>query len=549
MKFALFLLAIASSLLASEDSPDPSAPLQSECVLDELQGIRFVGNWDLVQKKFEQPIYTVIADRVFLLNSHPSFLQQLQSRYVGRSFTQRDLWNLECDLSAFYRSHGQPFAIICVPKQNLEGNVLQVVVTEARLGQVSFKGNQNSSPDKLRKLIRANPGDPIDGTRLVQDMARMNQNPFRRTDAVWRPGAKPGTADLELDTIDRMPYRFYSGADNTGTVATSRNRLFFGVNLGKTIVEDSEFSYQFTCSPNWNRFIAQTALCRVPFPARQTFIFSGGYAQVQPDLSDGNTEKSKSWQVDGRYRIPIITDSAFLQEILLGYDFKQVIGRIKGKTPFRGIADINQLMVGYDLGHRSPSHRLSLVAELYGNPGWITTHNQTDDYELFRNGAGPYYVYGKLSHSFAYRWNHWWVSYDLNAQLSSKNLLPSEQFTLSGINAVRGFEERVVNTDNAILLNLTLQTPRFSVAKWIGWSRQLMDELYFLAFFDYGLGGNHLLTPDESATQSLASIGPGVRYQIDRYLTAHFDYGFQLFHYGFDNPTNSRYNFGVIVSF
>ncbi len=532
-------------------APLAAASLQSEQVLDVLQGIQFVGSWNQANKKFDQAMGVAVADRVFLLNAHPGFLKKLQGAYIGNPLTQQAIRDLQSDLVAFYRSHGQPFAVISIPEQDLKDGILQVVVNEAVIGNITCKGNRVFTPDQIKRFIRGKPGEPIDRTRLVQDMARMNQNPFRRTDAIWRPGSKPGTADLELATIDRMPYRFYTGADNTGTAATERDRFFFGFNFGKTIVEDSELSYQFTCSPNWNRFVAQTALFRVPFPARQTFIFYGGYAQVKPELSGNDSEKSQSWQVDGRYRFPIITNTSFLQEIILGYDFKQVIGRIKrhGVLVFHGLADIDQFMIGYDLGYRSERHRVTFVAEIYGNPGGITTHNKTSQYRPFRAGAGSQYMYGKISHSFAYRFRQWWFSYDLNGQAASKNLLPSEQFTLSGWNAVRGFEERIVNVDNALLLNLTVQTPRFSIGKAAGWSKKTFDELYFLAFFDYGLGGNQRLLPGESSTVSLASIGPGIRYQIDRYLSARFDYGFQVLRHGFDNPTHSRYNFGLIVSF
>lgn len=553
MKNAPFILSLFVSCLAL-----PFSLLSVETKEDQRQGwssttleaIRFLPKNDASSSE-KCPSCAVSADRVFLLRTNPYFLQKLQAKYIGKELCLSLLESLEEDVIDFYHSHSQPFVVVSIPKQEFSSGILDVVVMEPVFGEVLFKGNEDSSPEMLKNLIAMQSGDPIDGQELLKKMQRMNDNPFRRTDAVWKPGVKPGTCDLELNTIDRFPYRFYMGADNTGTIQTERDRLFFGLNFGKTIIADSELSYQFTCSPNWNRFNTQTALCKVPFPARQTFIFYGGYSQVEPELSDGNQEKSRAWQVDGRYRIPIITNTLFLQEILLGYDFKEVISKIRqgGEKKFYGVADINQFMAGYDVGLKTLNYRLNLVAEIYGNPGGITTHNKTKDYEPFRSNAGPGYIYGKFSHSFAYTFSNWRFSYDINGQLSSKNLLPSEQFTLAGYNAVRGFEERIVNTDNAILINLALQSPTLSIGKMAGWSKEVFDELYFLAFFDYGLGGNHLYGPNESKTQSLASIGPAVRYQIDRYVSFRFDYGFQLFHHGFHNPTNSRYNFGLIVSF
>lgn len=547
-----FLWVFADSFVIDEKAIHSNNVLQSDIVANPLKGILFLDSWEKLRKEPpEDAALNVIVNGDSQLGQNRSFLQELQTEFVGKTFTQESLWDLKRKVVEFYCSRGQPLVIVSIPRQDLSKGILQVVVEEARLGSIITKGNEYFTPDQIKAYIRGKPGAPIDGRLLLKDLARMNQNPFRRTDAIFRPGKKPGVADLELATIDRWPYRFYMGADNTGTAATERDRFFFGLNFGKTIVEDSELSYQFTCSPNWNRFVSQTALCRVPFPAKQTLIFYGGYAQVQPELSQGNTEKSQSWQVDGRYRIPIITNTIFLQEFILGFDYKQVIARIKrnGRLVFNNLASIDQFMIGYDLGYRSPRHRLSLTAELYGAPGGMSHGNTTEKFEAFRTGAGPQYIYLKLFHSFAYRFDHVWVSYDLFGQLSSKNLLPSEQFTLSGYNAVRGFEERIVNVDNALLLNLVLQTPRFSISKFAGWTRRAFDELYFLGFFDFGFGGNTNPLIGEGRTVSLGSIGPGVRYQIDRYATARFDYGFQLWHHGFSNPTSSRYNFGLIVSF
>ncbi|MDE3055935.1 MAG: hypothetical protein KGI80_04495 [Verrucomicrobiota bacterium] len=449
---------------------------------------------------------------------------------------------LEFEYSAFWRTPGAEEHLRKM-EALAESSSCSNAECETNWNEVSFCGNRSSSPGLLRDYLQQQSGDSVGEKKLVGGLARMNQNPFRRTDAVLKE-----KGDLELVTVDRLPYRVYSGADNTGTVATDRERFFFGLNIGKTVIADSEISYQLTTAPEWSRFNAQTFFCRIPSVLSQTFLFYGGYTQVQPKNAD--REVAKNWQLDGRYRIPFHTKT-FLQELLLGYDFKEVISTVhpEGREKFHGVADINQFMVGWDLGVAREDLLFSLVLELYGNPGGITTRNKSEDYELFVPGSGPGYVYGKLTNSLALSWKGWKTSYNLNLQAASKNLLPSEQYNLSGYYAVRGFEERIVSTDNALFFNLTLQAPSFGIGKLSGLSRSAFDEFTAYLFFDYGLGSDHTVTAGESSWQSLASCGPGLRYQIDRYLSAHLDYGFQLFHHGFNNPTDSQYNFGLIVSF
>jgi hemolysin activation/secretion protein len=204
--------------------------------------------------------------------------------------------------------------------------------------------------------------------------------------------------------------------------------------------------------------------------------------------------------------------------------------------------------LGYEFGFRRKDNRVSLTAEVYANPGGITYANKNRFYEKIRYNAKNQYVYLKMAHSLAVKSCLGWFTYDMTGQLSTTNLLPSEQFTMTGYNAVRGFEERILNLDNAFILNVAYQTPHWSPAKAFGFCRA-SDEFYLLAFFDGGIGGNHSPAHGEASFKSLASVGPGVRYQIDRYFTARFDYGFQIGHQGFHNPSDSRYNFGMILSY
>lgn len=552
MKRLWIYLASLSLATASLSAQAPKfGDVECGCIIDCLRGILLLGSWDQVRLEPVDEIDGVVADGPALLASNRSFLQCLKDKYINQPLTHRSIWELREDIAAFYQAKNQPFVVVTIPKQELTHCTLQVVVDEAKLGEVRSKGNCHFPSRWLTETIRTQPGEPILSKDVLEDVAWLNLNPFRRTDAVFTPGQKPGTTDIELITTDRWPYRVYAGADNTGTEPTNRNRLFFGFNFGKSVLKDGQISYQFTFAPNWNRFYAHTASARLPMPWRHVFVFWGGYTQIKPDLGvSGMKNKGYSWQVDGRYRIPYLSVPGLMQEFVLGYDFKESNNNLlfAGTKVFGNTADVSQFMVGYELGARTKKQRLSLLVEAYGNPGGITHSNSNRAYQNFRFDAQCQYFYLKAAHSFAKDFKYCWLTYDISGQASTANLLPSEQFTLTGYNAVRGYEERILNLDNALLINLGFESIHFSPMKNLGYCK-LGDELYFLAFFDYGLGGNHKPAPGESKFKNLASIGPGIRYQMDQYITARFDYGYQLWHTGFDNPTHSRYNFGLIVSY
>lgn len=532
--------------------PPDRAQQEDPSVLFKLKGILLVNDWNLVRSDPLSEIDGVMSQGVQVLQENPGFLKELQQQYVGQPLTQSTIREIQQRVSDFYASENQPMVLVNAPAQEFSGGVLQLVVTEWVLGEVRCKGNNYFFSDNLKKYIHAKPGKPISSSELRKDLASMNHNPFRRTDAVLTPGSKYGIVDIELLTVDRWPYRMYVGADNTGTIPTMRNRIFFGVNLGKTIVEDSEVSYQYTTAPHGNRYYSHTGMVRVPMPwQRHVLQAFGGYASVEPEKMSAWKSNGIQWEAGLRYRIPMFGGLDMLQEVVLGYDLKEVDGHAKrsGQHPFSGGADTSQFMAGYNLGSRDRFRKISLNVEIFGSPGNMTHWNNNSSYRQFRKRANASYGYAKVVHSLLQEIpSGWRFSYNISGQAATTSLLPSEQMTMTGYNAVRGFEERVLNVDNGLLLNLTVEAPHFSPAYWLGWSKHY-DDLTFLIFCDTGLGGNFHPERGEPGFASLGSIGPSIRYELSRFVSTHLDYGFQLWHHGFCAETGSRYNFGFVLSY
>ncbi len=564
--FVPLLLLFASSMIAQEEilsanqeevlsaaqKEIQSPGMEENVIIPQLEGILLLGDWNLVRTEPIDSMSGVNSIGVGLLDHNQNFLQKLASQFIGMPLTHSSMDEIKQEIASFYESKNQPLVVVSTPKQELTKKILQLVVSEAKLGEIRFKGNKHFTSMQLEKYIRAKKGEPIATKELYEDLAFMNHNPFRRTDAVFTPGKRPGIADLELLTVDRWPYRVYTGADNTGTTSTERNRIFFGLNLGKTIVQDSEVSYQYTQAPNGNRFFSHTGYVRVPLPwFRHIAQAYGGYASAKLDSGDRRVRpRGISWQVDLRYRIPFYSDLDILQEFVIGYDYKESNTNLlfNGTSDYYGMASMNQFMLGYNVGVRNRSRKIFFNLEVFGNPSGITNHNDQSSYESLRYRAEASYIYARAAHSLSQEFSGFWFSYDLSGQYSTTNLLPSEQFTMTGYNSIRGFEERILNLDNAGILHLTIETPHVSPIHGLGFCKHY-DELYLLAFFDAGLGTRHNPPNGSPSFASLGSIGPSFRYQYSRNVSAHLDYGFQLWHSGFDPITSSRYNFGVILSY
>ena len=152
--------------------------------------------------------------------------------------------------------------------------------------------------------------------------------------------------------------------------------------------------------------------------------------------------------------------------------------------------------------------------------------DSNERYQQLRPHAQNHWVYGKALLRYFQKLPHsFYLSTLIHGQISSQNLLPSEQIGLGGFNSVRGYDERQLNYDSGAIVNLELLSPAFPVFQHSPGKKSWKDAMQFLEFIDYGFGGNHALISavGEKKYDYLLGIGTGVRYTIDPWLTARLD--------------------------
>ena len=130
---------------------------------------------------------------------------------------------------------------------------------ESRLGKLTVEGNQWTSSRRIEKYCNLKSGEPIDESRLIQNVSFINRNPFRRVDLIFVPGEKEGTTDVIIATKDRRSARFYAGTNNTGVEPTGTNRWYAGFNWGNAFNVDDILSYQYTAG--YNICLLYTSMC------------------------------------------------------------------------------------------------------------------------------------------------------------------------------------------------------------------------------------------------------------------------------------------------
>ncbi|WP_420422486.1 ShlB/FhaC/HecB family hemolysin secretion/activation protein [Simkania sp.] len=552
----LFTTAIcfSSALIALEDRQPLNLPSQEmkgqhEILATDLKGVSVIGEKGWVRDTHEYGI----TIRQLNLPAPEDTLQRLLEPFLGSPVTEESIYRIKEAIIQFYRRYDYPIVFIEVPSQKVSDGFLTLRVHQGKLGEIRSTGNKHFKNERLIGYIQAKPNQPVDIECLIKDLEWMNRNPFRQTNSIFTPSAQNGLTDIELVTEDRFPLRVYAGADNTGIRDTGRTRYFAGFNWGNAFGLDHILSYQFTSGSNYNNYYSHSVNYTAPLSWRHTLVLYGGYSHVKADLDTPNQRtKGYSAQASMRYEIPLPTWRDYLHDFLFGFDYKRTNTSIDqdGDLFFDRSVNVTQFVLGYNGGYETSWYKVSGTIEAYVSPGdWLPDQSRSR-YESLREGADNTYIYTRIAVAPTFC-----LPYDFSIesrfrmQLSSTNLLASEQYGLGGWDTVRGYQVREVNDDNVVILNIEFRSPPIHVIRKLK-RKSLEDKLIFLVFWDYAYGWNHETFPGETNHDNLMGVGPGVRYFIGPNITFRGDLGYKVWQPVFsDNHTRWRFEFGVVASY
>jgi hemolysin activation/secretion protein len=455
--------------------------------------------------------------------------------YIGQPLTLKGLNEITAKVSALYKQASHPIVDVVAPEQDVASGVIQVLVTEFRVGEVRAQGNRWFSDEVITAAIRLQHGDTINTNAVLNDLDAANANQFRRVDLVYQPSSQPGYTDLVLNTQDRLPVTVYSGFDNSGTAATGRSRWNLGATWGNAFEHDQTLSYQFSASDNFfNRggptnYLSNGLSWSMPLRnGTDSVSLFANYQISTPDVGADFGYKGKAGQAGARYSIGLPRTRRFVETVQLGYDFKFTNNNLAfgGTQVSRTSAQIDQFPVAYAFNISDAQGSSALTTTLVYSPGGMTPTNSSLYFQPGLNqsgvpGASARYVYwrtdftrlNKLPGKFVY-------AFRFLGQTSSTNLLYTEKLLGGGPDILRGYDPNSVAGDRGVILSNELRTRAFRL-----FPERNAGEVQFYTFWDYG----HLITaqafPGVINSLTASSVGTGVRYNLRSNFTTHVNYG------------------------
>lgn len=526
----------AAPATAAPSLPAPTSASE-QILLPELRGLAFVAGADGMRQGDELRPGLSVDPNLRPLDA--TFAAEV-SPYIGQPLSAARLSQITQAVVKAFRRADRPAVDAVAIEQDVSKGIVQIVVIEFKAGDVRVEGNRWFSSKAIRSALRVRDGESIAGSRVAEDIAILNENPFRTVEAIYERGAEPGRTNILLRTRDRLPLRVYAGLDDAGIPSLGVNRLFAGVSYGNLFGADHEISYQYTSSTNvFNdtpkelvrrssgpRFYAHSLTYTAPMPWRDRLNISFLYARSNPFLAAPFTQQGSTTQISFRYAFRLPRTEASGQELRLGYDFKRSNNNLAfgGFTVNDGFTEIHQLAAEYaaTVLDRLGSTSATLIA--VGSPGGISAQNSREAFSAARLGASAKYAYTQLILERRFKIETGaTLLLRATGQLATGPLLSSEQLGLGGANSVRGYDTFTASGDEGLIIGAELRAPAQRLLKG-----RIFDRFEPLVFAEGGRVYSRTPQNNQRQRTELGSAGIGFRYNLDRYLDLRFDYAVQL---------------------
>ena len=418
-------------------------------------------------------------------------------------------------LEKAYKDAGYATVFVDIPEQHVEDGIVRLKVTEGRLESVRIRGARYYSEGQILAALPALiPGQAPHLPSFQQQLSALNSRTADRSiTPVLKAGAEPGTVDVDLAVKDDLPLHGSLEFDDRHTADTTPNRLTAALSYDNLWQRQDSIGLQY-----------QTA----PADPSQAEVLSTNYAaHIGDGLADFSYIHTSSnvlalgtlgvlgkGTIYGAHWVQLLSSTGDgSQSFNAGVDYKDVLTQVlpdsTGSTGSSSavtapVRYLNWSFI-YSQDWRGPGHLISVNGGI--NFGVRSLINSPDQFENARYNGNPGYIYfrGSVSAAQSLPWG-FGLFERLTGQWSADPLVNNEQFSLGGVETVRGYLEAETLGDSGGAATFEIHSPtpgsRFG---------SLLTTLYGYVFVDAGVTALVDPLPAQDSRVALWSNGVGLR--------------------------------------
>ena len=468
--------------------------------------------------------------------------------FTNKDITFTELLQAAAKITNLYAEEGYVTSGAYIPAQTLTGCLVKpqqtshscditIQIVEGSLEEIRISRDENSKnflhDSYVRSRLNLATGKPLNIRNLKQALQLLQLNPLiKNLSAELSAGTIPGTNLLKIKIEE-------ANTDNIKIIAdNSRNPSIGSFRRGLEIEESNLTGLGDSLNLAYNNTDGSNAInanYTIPINPRNGtigFSYSNTESNIIEQPFDELDIKSNSHNFELSLRQPIIekANEEFTEELALGFTLNRkesnssILGvnfPISVGADAQGSTRISALRFFQEWNRKSLQQvfvarsQFSLGVGTFG----ATINNQAPD-----------------SRSFAWRgqllWLHSLGSQTDNPklkpkillrsdlQLATRSLLPLEQFTLGGVFNGRGYRQDAIFSDNGFFSSADFQLPIYN-------TNNGENILQLIPFIDVGTTWNSSSKPNPDSN-TLASLGLGLQWQMGEKFKARLDYGIPL---------------------
>ena len=491
-------------------------PLPSETTPQEA----FPGNatQTITIKRFE-----VVGSTVF----SPERLAKLLAPFTQKPISVAELFQARSAVTQLYVENGYITSGAYLPPQNLSVGVVKIQVVEGRLEEIQVTGVRRLKPSYVRSRIAVGASQPLNQKRILESLQLLQLNPLiQNLSAELSAGSRPGANVLELQVTEAKSFNTQTVLDNGRVPSVGSFRRRLQLNEANLLGQGDGLSLGYTNTDGSNALDASYLLPLNPRNGTLSLSYGTASSDIIERSFDELDIESASRYYELTLRLPLVQTPR--QEFALGLTASRRESNISSLLDTFGVAP-SELSPGADEEGRTRISAVQFFQE------W-TSRNSREVIAArsqFSLGIGALDATINSdppdSRFFAWQGQAQWVRLlapdtllliRSNVQLADRALVPIEQFSLGGLESVRGYRQDLLLSDNGAFGSAEVRLPILRVS-------QLDTVLQLTPFVDVGTTWN---SSGRSAPNpnTLASVGLGLRLSQSDRFTARLDWGIPL---------------------
>gem|GEM_PF-646986 len=462
-------------------------------------------------------------------------LNNIISEFTNREITFNDLITIEEKIRQMYHQgcnndslSTQPCyrnSDVIIPEgQNLteQNGIVKIEIIEGGIEEIRVIGTERLDPNYIRSRLASATQTPVDQKKILTALQLLQLNPLIESITTeLSAGTRQNQSILEVRVKEANSLNLGLFLDNGRAPSVGSIRRGINFNQANLLGFGDSLNLTFTNTDGSNAINTNYTF---PINAQNgTINLSGGVTETSVieapfDLID---IKGDSYFVELGYRQPLILtpaeELAFglkftrqeSQTSLLGFNFPLSLGADEN-----GETRISSIRFSQDYTQRNPDailafySQFSLGLDLFNS----TLNSQLPDSRFIAWRGQSQYVRRLAENTLLF------VRGDV--QLSTDALVPLEQFSLGGLQSVRGYRQDLFLTDNGFFVSGEVRLPVLEI-------KEVEGLLQVIPFVDFGIGWNSSNIP-EPEQNSLLGLGLGVQWTMGDRFNARLDWGYPL---------------------